>query len=100
MPAGARWVGLDVHAYETACATFDGTAGEVESSRLSGRPHELLAWSRRPTTTAARPGSPSASASASRANRPGWWSWPGTASAGSTGAGSDCESSAASVAGS
>jgi transposase len=44
MPEGMRWVGLDVHAYETACAIFDGTTGEVESRRFSGRPHELLDW--------------------------------------------------------
>jgi transposase len=44
MPEGMRWVGLDVHAYETACAIFDGATGEVESRRFSGRPHELLAW--------------------------------------------------------
>jgi transposase len=39
-----RWVGLDVHAYETAGAVFDGATGEVESRRLPGRPHELLDW--------------------------------------------------------
>jgi transposase len=44
MPEGMRWVGLDVHAYETACAIFDGGTGEVESRRLPGRPHELLDW--------------------------------------------------------
>jgi transposase len=44
MPEGMRWVGLDVHAYETACAIFDGATGEVESRRFSGRPHELLDW--------------------------------------------------------
>ena len=44
MPEGMRWVGLDVHAYETACAVFDGTTGEVESHRFQGRPHELLGW--------------------------------------------------------
>lgn len=44
MPEGMRWVGLDVHAYETAGAIFDGTTGEVESRRLPGRPHELLDW--------------------------------------------------------
>jgi transposase len=44
MPEGMRWVGLDVHGRETACAVFDGTTGEVESRRFSGRPHELLEW--------------------------------------------------------
>jgi transposase len=44
MPEGMRWVGLDVHGYETACAIFDGATGEVESRRLAGRPHELLDW--------------------------------------------------------
>jgi transposase len=44
MPEGMRWVGLDVHAYETACAVFDGATGEVEGRRLPGRPHELLDW--------------------------------------------------------
>jgi transposase len=44
MPEGMRWVGLDVHAYETACAVFDGATGEVESRRFVGRPHELLDW--------------------------------------------------------
>jgi transposase len=44
MPEGMRWVGLDVHAYETACAVFDGATGEVESRRFRGRPHELLQW--------------------------------------------------------
>jgi transposase len=44
MPEGMRWVGLDVHAYETACAVFDAATGEVESGKLSGRPHELLGW--------------------------------------------------------
>ena len=44
MPEGMRWVGLDVHAKETACAVFDGGSGEVESRRLVGRPHEVLDW--------------------------------------------------------
>jgi transposase len=44
MPEGMRWVGLDVHAYETAAAVFDAATGEVESRKLSGRPHELLEW--------------------------------------------------------
>lgn len=44
MPEGMRWVGLDVHGRETVCAVFDGATGEVESRRLSGRPHELLDW--------------------------------------------------------
>jgi transposase len=44
MPEGMRWVGLDVHAYESACAVFDAGTGEVDSCRRSGRPHELLEW--------------------------------------------------------
>jgi transposase len=44
MPEGMRWVGLDVHAYETACAVFDGTTGELKGRRFQGRPHELLDW--------------------------------------------------------
>jgi transposase len=44
MPEGMRWVGLDVHAYETAGAVFDAATGEVENRKLSGRPHELLGW--------------------------------------------------------
>lgn len=44
MPEGMRWVGLDVHAYETACAIFDGTTGEIESRGFKGRPCELFEW--------------------------------------------------------
>jgi transposase len=44
MPEGMRWVGLDVHANESACAVFDTATGEVESRRFVGRPHELLEW--------------------------------------------------------
>jgi transposase len=41
MPEGMRWVGLDVHARETASAVFDGATGEVESRRYQGRPDRL-----------------------------------------------------------
>jgi hypothetical protein len=41
---GTRWVGLDVHANQTAGAVFDDATGEVVSRRLMGRPHELLGW--------------------------------------------------------
>jgi transposase len=44
MPEGMRWVGLDVHARETACAVLDGSTGEIASRRFVGRPHELLEW--------------------------------------------------------
>jgi hypothetical protein len=44
MPEGMRWVGLDVHAYESGCAVFDAASGEVESRKLSGRPHQLIEW--------------------------------------------------------
>ena len=42
MPDGIRWVGLDVHARESAVAMFDQPTGEVVTSRVVGRPHELL----------------------------------------------------------
>jgi transposase len=44
MPEGMRWVGLDVHANQTAGAVFDDATGEVVSRRLMGRPHEVLGW--------------------------------------------------------
>jgi transposase len=44
MPEGMGWVGLDVHAYESACAVFDAASGEVESRKLAGRPHQLIGW--------------------------------------------------------
>jgi transposase len=44
MPEGMRWVGLDVHANESACAVFDAGTGEVVSRKHSGRPHQLLEW--------------------------------------------------------
>jgi len=39
---GIRWVGLDVHARESTLAVFDQATGEVRTSRVVGRPHELL----------------------------------------------------------
>src|ERR1700716_2081831 len=42
MPAGIRWVGLDVHARESTLAVFDQATGEVVTRRVVGRPHELL----------------------------------------------------------
>jgi transposase len=39
---GIRWVGLDVHARESTIAVFDQGTGEVMTSRVVGRPHELL----------------------------------------------------------
>lgn len=39
-----RWVGLDVHATQTACALVDTQTGEVHTRRLMGRPHEVLDW--------------------------------------------------------
>lgn len=42
MPKGMPWVGLDVQAYESACAVVDAGTGEVKSCKHSGRPHELL----------------------------------------------------------
>ena len=44
MTDGIRWVGLDVHAMQTAAAVFDTGTGEVHSRRFAGRPHELLGW--------------------------------------------------------
>ena len=44
MPNGTRWVGLDVHAAQTAAAVFDTATGEVRSRMLAGRPHEVLPW--------------------------------------------------------
>jgi transposase len=39
-----RWVGLDVHASQTACAMFDAATGEVATRRVMGRPHEVIDW--------------------------------------------------------
>jgi transposase len=39
---GIRWVGLDVHARESTIAVFEQRTGELTTSRLVGRPHELL----------------------------------------------------------
>lgn len=44
MPEGTRWVGLDVHAAQTACAVFDTETGEVFTRRIVGRPHEVMGW--------------------------------------------------------
>ena len=37
MPEGMCWVGLDVHANESACAVFDAGTGEVESRTAGAR---------------------------------------------------------------
>ena len=42
--AVSRWVGLDVHARETACALLDQVTGEVKTRKVSGRPEAALAW--------------------------------------------------------
>ena len=42
MSNGTRWVGLDVHASQTACAVFDDGTGEVITRRFIGRPHEVM----------------------------------------------------------
>ena len=42
MPNATRWVGLDVHASQTACAIFDSETGEVITRRVLGRPHEVM----------------------------------------------------------
>ena len=44
MANGIRWVGLDVHAGQTAGAVFDSATGEVRSRVLAGRPHEVVPW--------------------------------------------------------
>ena len=44
MSNGIRWVGLDVHATQTAAAVFDSASGEVRARKFAGRPHEVLAW--------------------------------------------------------
>lgn len=46
MSEGIRWVGLDVHAHQTAGAVFDTATGEVRSRRMMGRPHEVMDWLR------------------------------------------------------
>mgnify|MGYP001197139711 CR=1 FL=1 len=38
------WVGLDVHARETAVAVFDQATGEVHQARVRGRSQEVLAF--------------------------------------------------------
>ena len=42
MSNGIRWVGLDVHASQTACAIFDSDTGELITRRVMGRPHEVM----------------------------------------------------------
>lgn len=44
MGHGIRWVGLDVHANQTAGAVFDTATGEVRSRAIPGRPHEVMPW--------------------------------------------------------
>ena len=44
MANATRFVGLDVHARETACAVFDLSSGEVQTKKVRGRPHELIGW--------------------------------------------------------
>jgi transposase len=44
MHDGIRWVGLDVHASQTAGAVFDSSTGEVRSRSMPGRPHEVVGW--------------------------------------------------------
>jgi transposase len=41
---GIRWVGLDVHANQTAAAVLDTATGEVRSRKLAGRPQEMMGW--------------------------------------------------------
>jgi len=47
MPDGIRWVGLDVHARESALPIFAQATGEVVTKLVVGRADELLAWRRR-----------------------------------------------------
>ena len=38
MPEGTRWVGLDVHANESACAVFDTATGDVRAAGCGPAP--------------------------------------------------------------
>jgi transposase len=42
MSNGTGWVGLDVHASQTACAVFDDVTGGLVTRRIIGRPHEVM----------------------------------------------------------
>ena len=44
MAESTRWVGLDVHAKESACAVFEAETGEVRARKLQGRPDSVLAF--------------------------------------------------------
>jgi transposase len=44
MANATRFVGLDVHARESACALFDLTSGEVQTRKISGRPAATVRW--------------------------------------------------------
>jgi transposase len=44
MANATRFVGLDVHARESACALFDLASGEVQTRKISGRPAAALGW--------------------------------------------------------
>jgi len=46
VPNGMRWVGLGVHAGQTACAVVATQADEVLTRQIVGRPHEVLDWLR------------------------------------------------------
>lgn len=46
MVNGTRWVGLDVHASQTACALLDTSSGELETRTLTGRPDGVLVFLR------------------------------------------------------
>lgn len=44
MANATRFVGLDVHARETACAVVDLGTGEVQSRKIRGRPDAVVGW--------------------------------------------------------
>ncbi len=44
MVNATRFVGLDVHARESAGAVFDQVSGEVQARKIAGRPAAALGW--------------------------------------------------------
>jgi transposase len=46
MAQATRWVGLDVHATQSARAVLDTATGELETGSVAGRPLQVLDWLR------------------------------------------------------
>jgi hypothetical protein len=44
MANATRFVGLDVHARETARAVFEPGTGEVQTRKIRGRPDAVVGW--------------------------------------------------------